>query len=126
MRLEMQLEDKAVRLVPELIKRLNDSYFSGAQCCITSDMYLPKAVLRKMVQGQIPDIPIYVSSEIGHTKTSGKLFEHISSLHKVNFGDMLHVGDNPVADDEVPRRLGINTALVYTKKYDSSHVCLMR
>jgi len=115
LQIEMRLEKEAVRLVPELAARLSDSYLSGVQCCITSDMYLPKAVLRKMVQGWIPGIPIYVSSEVGHTKTSGKLFEHISSLHKVNFEEMRHVGDNPVADDKVPRRLGIKTDIVYTK-----------
>lgn len=69
-------------------------------CCITSDMYLPRATIDQMLRKlDIPDtVPLYLSSEMGVTKKTGNLFRRILSDTNLSASQILHVGDNISTD----------------------------
>lgn len=112
MRTEIALEEAAIRPLPTAVNQLTALQNSGIPCCIISDMYLPHTVLRRFVRKHISDTPLYVSSKIGLTKTSGRLFHHVAQSHQVPLAAIHHRGDNPFADYAVPLRLGMQATLV--------------
>ncbi len=84
----------------------------GKTVLIISDMYLPAAVIRALLQNAgYPDCPLYVSNEYRCNKRSGALFRYVQEELELTTGTWLHVGDNPVGDYEVPRALGIDAYL---------------
>ena len=70
---------------------------SGKRIVATSDMYLPKSTIENILaKNGYKDIhALYVSSEYGFNKTSGKLFEVVK---RENAGRIVHIGDNYEAD----------------------------
>ena len=87
----------------------------GLRVVIVSDTYLSEQQLRALIQsaagndvlGLIDDI--FCSSEHGLGKGKG-LFGPVLEALDVAPGAILHVGDNPLADQEAPAELGIATA----------------
>lgn len=80
-----------------------------------SDMYLSEAFIRKLLIKEGYTIEdVFVSSVVGKLKYSGQLFEH--ALNQLNFNaeQVLHIGDNWVADIAGARKAGI-TAVLYPK-----------
>lgn len=76
-------------------------------------MYLPKEVIVKLLQKADPllaTLPLYVSSEVGHQKTTRKLFLHVYSDLDYCYEKWIHIGDNRFADQVQPEMLGIQTA----------------
>ncbi len=53
------------------------------------------------------DLPLHVSSEVGHKKDSGELSKHLFFEFDYQYADWVHYGDNTKADGEQPRNLGI-------------------
>ncbi len=88
----------------------------GLKIAIVSDMYLREAELRAHIETACgPEIMalidrVFVSSEYG-TGKSGDLFLHIMAELGVSPARILHIGDNPQADQERPSEFGINTVL---------------
>ncbi len=84
----------------------------GKTVLIISDMYLPAAVIRTLLQNAgYPDCPLYVSNEYRCNKQSGALFQYVQKELDLTAKTWLHVGDNPVGDCEAPRALGIDAYL---------------
>lgn len=76
-------------------------------------MYLTKEVIVKLLQKADPllaTLPLYVSSEVGHQKTTRKLFLHVYSDLDYCYEKWIHIGDNRFADQVQPEMLGIQTA----------------
>lgn len=90
--------------------------FSGGVIYI-SDMYLPthflKSILKKYGLYEAQD-RIYVSGDIGLTKSSGRLFHHVLNCENIEPGDLQHLGDNRYSDYDIPRSLGIRAGLFGT------------
>ncbi len=76
---------------------------------LTSDMYLDKDTLDKILNknGFSGYENIFVSSEYGKLKATGDLFKKVVEYLKVDFSDILHIGDNYNSDVEEPKKLGI-------------------
>jgi predicted HAD superfamily hydrolase len=76
----------------------------GKRIIAVSDMYLPTAFIRKILEnaGYYDFENIYVSSETKVTKESGHLFEKIIGDTGVSPRSILHIGDNQRSDFEVP------------------------
>lgn len=75
----------------------------------TSDMYLPKDVLVKMLKKQGYEMDeVYVSCAFNKTKADGVLFDEVLRLEKLNREDMVHFGDNYISDFSNPMNLGIS------------------
>jgi len=80
-----------------------------------SDMYLPSSeiveVLKKFDLFNDGD-GLYLSGEIGLTKSSGNLFKYIRNENGYLFNDWKHYGDNKYSDIKVPESLGIKTQFI--------------
>jgi len=124
MRLEIALENSLIRPIPDAVEQLRARRETGTPCCIVSDMYLSRSMLRRIVRKHIGDTPLYVSSQLRITKSSGRLFHHVATSQNVPISDIHHYGDNSVADYEVPLRLGMQASLVPVTK-DLASTCML-
>jgi FMN phosphatase YigB (HAD superfamily) len=85
----------------------------GLKIIIVSDTYLDKTQLGALIAGAAgPDVlalidTIYCSSEWGVSKGNGLLKKVVTALH-LPARDILHIGDNPVADLHAGRSAGMN------------------
>ena len=116
MRQEIALEEAVIRPLPANVNQLMRKHRAGFGCCIISDMYLSHSALSKLVRTHVGNLPIYVSSEVGLTKGSGGMFEHVANSEGVTFAEMHHYGDNLVADHAIPLKLGIKNTLIPVKQ----------
>lgn len=96
----------------EYLKQSNKKIFA------ISDMYLSKDAIIKILKHF--DIykyfdDIYVSSEYGALKHSGKLFKIFMSKENLLPNEFFHIGDNKISDYEIPKTLDIK-ALWYNDK----------
>ncbi len=85
-----------------------------------SDMYLDKKHVAELLKRK--DINcffdnIYISSENGICKYSGRLFKHVIREEMIVPSRMLHIGDNRISDHRAPAKLGINTIYLFDKAH---------
>ena len=100
--------------LPDQIETLKELHRNGETVVLISDMYLPADFIRRLLVKADPvfaDIPLYVSSEYGIQKTSGKLFLEVYKSFEptYNFGKWVHYGDSPNGDIKASRKLAINS-----------------
>ena len=87
---------------------------SGKQVIFLSDMYLPSADIKKLLEKaelRLAGCPVYVSSEQKAAKRSGKLYARILTEFQLEAAQLLHYGDNRYSDFLVPKKMGIQTEL---------------
>lgn len=120
MRQEISLEKAIIQPIPSMISQLKQQHDKGVKCCIVSDMYLHRFTINEIVNRHIIDIPIYLSSERGITKSTGNLFIYLSKDQNIDIHNIHHQGDNNVADYEIPLRLGLKATLVEKPRDESS------
>lgn len=96
---------------------------------IVTDMYLPHEVISNILNkwGINGYCKIYVSGEYHLTKSSGKLFQYILNEEKLDPKDIIHIGDNKLADYKMPIANGIDAYLCSFKpnkqiKYNSKYI----
>lgn len=80
-----------------------------------SDMYLSAQQIRDCFFSQEPElqnIPLFVSSELGVSKSSGGLFKAVSEQVNQAYDTWLHIGDNLIADIKNAGLFGIHTVPV--------------
>ncbi|MBO5387460.1 MAG: CDP-glycerol glycerophosphotransferase family protein [Lachnospiraceae bacterium] len=112
---QWELEGELETCIPyeDNIKKLKKLLKQGENVVLISDMYLPKEFIIKLlekVDKDIAKLPLFVSSEYGVQKTTKKLYlEVFSSFESYKFTKWIHYGDNPNADDKMPKQLGIKT-----------------
>lgn len=80
---------------------------------IVTDMYLPAFAIKKILSKNkiIGYKKIYVSGEYHKTKRSGELFSSIIHELKVSSGEILHIGNDKIADYRQPLKLGMKAYL---------------
>ncbi|MER9057330.1 hypothetical protein [Mesorhizobium sp. M0910] len=84
----------------------------GITIIIVSDTYLREDELRRLLARHLPaDVmqaisKIYCSVDYGTSKSHG-LFQIVIKECGVSASQLLHIGDNDVADAQVPRKLGV-------------------
>ena len=81
---------------------------------ITSDMYLPKYVIEKILEknGVILPAKLYVSCEEQQTKRKGTLFKKLLQENHIDKSNLLHIGDNIKSDFMRARLNGIHAFLI--------------
>lgn len=74
----------------------------GKKVICTSDMYLPKSVIQKILSknGYKQIQELYLSSEIMKTKSTGNLYRHVLKALNSDGDDIIHIGDNYHSDVE--------------------------
>jgi FMN phosphatase YigB (HAD superfamily) len=94
-----------------LVRRARDC---GRRIAFLSDMYLPVGFVREALRrfGAYRDgDTLMVSSDIGRTKQTGRLFRHLMTELSVSAEEILHIGDNRHSDFLIPRGMGISAHL---------------
>jgi len=100
---ENEVEREIIVTYPnsEALKTLKELKRRGYVIIVASDMYLRKDSIERVIEanGLLSFIDhVYVSSESGKVKADGKLFEYIIDDLKTNSNELIHIGDNKLAD----------------------------
>lgn len=108
---ELELERKTLFPNPEMKEVFNYTKEKKKKIIITSDMYLPKNFLEKILEekGFGGYSKLYLSCDINKTKWNGTLYEYILSDLNVNGTQILHIGDNEQSDIQMARKYRIST-----------------
>lgn len=123
--LEIKLEIENTVPIPENISRLKSLLQAGNKVVLISDMYLPENVIKKMLEkcdSTLSSIKLYLSSTIGHMKTTGDLYKYVQKEEGVEYKNWIHIGDNKHADYKPAKLLGIKPELysyVALKPYET-------
>lgn len=100
--MDIELETEYDFLVPnpEILELYNYAVKKQKRVVICSDMYLPAAFLKKVLQKNGVDTydGFFVSSESGYRKKNGALFQYMCSCLNCKPQEILHIGDNKVSD----------------------------
>lgn len=82
---------------------------TGKQIIITSDMYLKRDVVEKILSncGYTGYEFLFLSSEVGLTKASGNLFNYAVEKVQVEPKEILHIGDNQQSDIRMAEKVGL-------------------
>lgn len=94
----------------EMINLLNDFKNLGKKILITTDMYLPRVTIDAILKkNNINYDYLFLSSEIGVNKYSGKLYKHILEELKIKPNQIIHIGDNYYTDKIQANKYGIKS-----------------
>jgi len=106
---EWALEQEVLVPRDDMVEALRYAKAQGKVVCLTSDMYFSKPEMEQLLAGKgvTGYDEIFVSCDHQATKGDGRLFRPLLEL--AGEQSVLHIGDNEIADDEVPRQLGIDT-----------------
>ncbi|MCG6550782.1 MAG: HAD-IA family hydrolase [Candidatus Magnetominusculus sp. LBB02] len=120
-RLDLDIEKDVIVVKEGMLEILQWLKSINKRVIAVSNMYLDKGHFQeifkdKAIEGYFDDI--YVSSENGLGKHSGKLFDYVLAKEQVAPGRMLHIGDHIEADYRVPIRMGIKAI----RLYDTAHL----
>ncbi len=110
--MQAEIDIELAALSPILCTRLRIDRLrkQGHQIIFISDMYLPGEVVRQMLSEQgflEPEDRVYVSSDVGVTKGSGKLFRHVCEQLQLAPRELHHTGDNFFSDVRGANREGL-------------------
>ena len=109
---ELEVERNTFRVNPHLRDRVREVRARHGRVLFISDTYLPETFVIENLREHgffVEGDGCYVSSAIGLTKRNGTLFRHVLATESVAPSNLVHLGDNPWGDVEVPRRLGVIT-----------------
>ena len=112
---EVAVERQSLRANSELVNWLLALRAEGKRVIAISDMYLPTTVVNDLIVEKVGRMPIertYVSSDLGLTKRSGKIFASVAALEGIPLARILHCGDHPTSDVDMPRAAGMQAILL--------------
>ena len=114
--IEIELEERILTTHKENKKIYDYASSLGKKIIITSDMYLPKNVIEKILikNNYTNYYKLYLSSELNLTKASGNLYKYIIDDLNVAPSSIIHIGDNFHSDFNNPKLYGIDS--VYIEK----------
>jgi FMN phosphatase YigB (HAD superfamily) len=112
---ELSVENSMLVPRQELVDWLRRLHGLGKKIFLISDIYLPSAHLRKLVEfgGFAECVTDIVSSADSFlAKASGKGFSLVQKKYGLDVKTWLHVGDNPVSDGYRPSQAGIKALVL--------------
>ena len=114
--IEIELEERILTIHKENKKIYDYALSLGKKIIITSDMYLPKKTIEKILikNNYTNYYKLYLSSELNLTKASGNLYKYIIYDLNVAPSSIMHIGDNFHSDFNNPKLYGIDS--VYIEK----------
>jgi HAD superfamily hydrolase (TIGR01549 family) len=118
--LELEIESKCIKPVRQVCNRIQECRADGCRIIFISDMYLPATFIESQLArfGVLSsDDSIYVSGDLGVTKVSGKLFQHVLEQEDIVATQLIHCGDNPHSDVFVPKSLGLRLDPMLSEKF---------
>lgn len=109
MEIELQWEKKTLQINPQVYCLYKQAIEMGKKVVAVSDMYLEKDFLQEVLleKGYDKVTQVFASSWYRKTKGSGKLYKEVINELNISDQDIIHIGDNEIADVEIPKRMGI-------------------
>ena len=106
--LEQQIEQQCVVAIPDILEAYRRTRLRGKHVLFLSDMYLPRALIAAMLRAEGYEgwDDLLVSSATGRTKHAGSQWNVVRE-RRGTLARLLHVGDDPHADDAMPARAGV-------------------
>lgn len=107
---ELRLESAGLRPVACTARRIAEVRAQGHRVLFVSDMHLPSALLRQSLERHgmaEPGDHIYVSGELGVSKLTGRLYDHVLRAEGLRPEDVLHRGDDAWTDLRMARERGL-------------------
>jgi FMN phosphatase YigB (HAD superfamily) len=119
--IELDVEIGVQHVDPQWVALVQDIRAGSQKAKIfcVSDFYLPKNAIRAMFEhhGILKYVDeIYVSSDVLLTKKSGRLYDYVMELHKVEPSNVIMIGDNELSDFKVPTEKGIKAYKINRKE----------
>ncbi|MDR5810551.1 HAD family hydrolase [Caballeronia sp. LZ019] len=121
---EVQKEIEIGFAFEPVLALMREAKARGLAVAIVSDTYYSEAQLRRILFATAPELEtlldhVFCSSEFGFGKSNG-LWPKIMAKLGVSAADILHTGDNPVADYAAPMSLGIGCVHLLQRDEDTS------
>lgn len=115
--LEINLETSSWKPVEMVLNRLREFRDEGKRIVYVSEMYLPEKVITSWLKEHgFPEGNVYTSGDRKVSKGSGNLYREMLRNEGGSVERVMHLGDNPVSDIQVPRELGMSSAPVVCKR----------
>lgn len=114
---------------PPVVELIRAAAAKKIKIIIVSDIYFEQHQLRQLLENKLPPDIMAVIDEVNcscdykKSKAEG-LFNDVVKKLKINPNSILHIGDNPIADFDAPKLLGIHA--VHFLQYSNSMQELMR
>lgn len=109
--LEKKIEIKNCLPNNEMVSIANEAFDLGKTVIITTDMYLDRDTVTKILSKiKLKYTRLFISSEEGETKASGRLYQIVASKMNVRPSEILHIGDNEEKDIRNARENGFEAA----------------
>lgn len=106
-----------------IIKYLLTSKKQGKRIYLVSNFYCSKTIINIWFEhlgiAHLFD-ELYISCDYNKSKRTGRLYDYIISTQNLNKSDILMIGDSKDCDYIIPKKMGIATKLVKSKKYKKS------
>ena len=126
---EIDFEYKTCRANPSIKQIYESLKKQGKKMYAISDMYIDSNTIKKLLLKVGYDIPVIVSCEENCDKTTGELFELFLNRYSYKPSQVMHIGDNKVADYEGANKVGIKSIIInkhdnklsYTKYTNSNY-----
>ncbi len=110
MNLELETEIEYLQANPFFDPILNYCKSMGKYVILTSDMYLSRENISRILRkNQIDYDALYLSSDIQKRKSSGQLFRYVIKDLNIAAKDIIHIGNNRKSDFFAPRLCGIDS-----------------
>lgn len=111
MRAEYELELALIEPNQELFTLFRALLASGKPVVITSDMYLSADFFKEALRPYGLDcVPLFISADCNATKRdAGEIFDILADSLEIQPREILHIGDNELADVKRPRDKGLMT-----------------
>ena len=116
---ELSLESSALLVKPQTIQTLKWLHLKNIKVIAISDMYLSEFEIRNLFKNlKIEKYfhHIFVSSDYGLSKGSGRLHEYVLRKMNINPSEIIHIGDNIISDMWSPLKLGMKGVFLNERK----------
>jgi predicted HAD superfamily hydrolase len=111
--IELNIEKEFLVVNYDLVQWIDFAVDKGKKIILISDMYLNQEQLKFTCLKKLKNIEkiskIYVSNEYKLTKAKGDLFLKVLEEENIKCNEILHIGDNKISDNLIPKTLNINT-----------------
>ena len=119
--IEIETELNICQSNNEMNKILQYCIENNKKIILTSDMYLDKSIIEKILdKNNIKYHKLFLSSDFKVKKGSGNLFLKILDDLNIDKSKLIHIGDNYKSDYLIPKQLGI-ASIHYVKKSNNSY-----
>lgn len=123
--IELETEKKNLYVNEQVLGWIKKALNKSKKVILVSDMYLSLEELKYIILDEIECLKdifcIYVSSEYGVRKSTGKLFEVVCDDLDIKGKELFHIGDKIDSDFEIPKKRG-HHALLYNININSQKV----